>query len=351
MIKHNIKKLFCNSSSIKTNLVSLNDINKEASEIEKKERYELERTGSDLSIPNNLIKTISKSAVFKNANIDYLKDSDFLTKAYKNSSNSKIFLKYLNKLNLIKEYSGIFREFFQSLAKNDENYLDLVAEPRLVDFINKNLNDLRKKGYIIELESLKIENSICEVLDWKIYKNLRIRREDNPTSLNEYKSNMEIYNQNLNSNKNAEISNRGYIEYSKKAVYKKDNQENSDVPAAMKFDKYFRNKLIIGRYINEDKSVFDNNKPIILSSVVKIKTPMKLVIYNQNFSKKIFGKSDEEEMEYIVKFETELSYSQLFSVFSTANKISKTRQSRIVDFNNVLNGNPFDGLEKLNDKL
>ena len=351
MIKNLTKRLICQATA-KGDLVSLSNLAKEAAKKAEKEQFELERTGSDLVISNQSKKSISEAAVLKSFNLDYISDTSHLYKALKNPSKSSLFLKYLINMNLAREYSDILREFLQALARQDEHTLDLVAEPNLVDVVTKNLDELRKNGYIIELEHLKIENNISQVLDWRIYKNLRIRREDNPTSLESYNKNKALYDSSINSNNYASIDNSGMNEYAKSSM--KDNVDiNTDKnkAPAMKFDRLFGDKLIIGRHIGEDKSFFDNNKPIILSSILKIKTPMKLVIYNQNYSKKIFGKNENDDMEYVIKYETELSYSDMCWITPTVNKNSRLRQTRIVDFNNVLNGNNFPGLEDINKNI
>ena len=42
---------------------------------------------------------------------------------------------------------------------------------------------------------------------------------------------------------------------------------------------------------------------------------MKLVVMNQNYSQKIYGKDKDAEEEYLVKFETELSYFWIRGIY------------------------------------
>lgn len=278
MIK-SIRKSFCQiitqQQSILSNIKpidnSLVDYNEERLVEEAK------RTGSDLILPEEVKVEIKKTGV--------ISEESQNVPSYKSN-----YITYLKNMGLIREYQEVFREFFQAIARQDENYMDLVCESKLGDYIINRLDQLRKKGYIIEIDNLKI-NYEFELVDWKVYKNLHVRREDNK------------------------------------------------IP--FEFDHYGK-KLSIARFINQDKSWFDNETPFILSSTLKIKTPFKLVVYNQNFSKKIYGKEKEDVIEYIVKFETMLGYTDFLWILPTVNKPSRLRKTRIVDFNNVLNGNVFE---------
>ena len=86
----------------------------------------------------------------------------------------------------------------------------------------------------------------------------------------------------------------------------------------------------------EDTSIFDNNKPINLTVDLKVNTPMKLVLFESDFSKKIYGKDKSTNINYLFKMQTQLSYTDLLWILPTANKGDRTRQSRILDFNNLM---------------
>lgn len=278
MIK-SIRKSFCQiitqQQSILSNIKPID--NSIVDYNEEKLVEEAKRTGSDLILPEEVKVEIKKTGV--------ISEESQNVPSYKSN-----YITYLKNMGLIREYQEVFREFFQAIARQDENYMDLVCESKLGDYIINRLDQLRKKGYIIEIDNLKI-NYEFELVDWKVYKNLHVRREDNK------------------------------------------------IP--FEFDHYGK-KLSIARFINQDKSWFDNETPFILSSTLKIKTPFKLVVYNQNFSKKIYGKEKEDVIEYIVKFETMLGYTDFLWILPTVNKPSRLRKTRIVDFNNVLNGNVFE---------
>ena len=82
-----------------------------------------------------------------------------------------------------------------------------------------------------------------------------------------------------------------------------------------------------------------NYKPYVISATVLIESPMKLFVQNQNFSKILFGSSDEEIVKNIVKFEAQVRWLDLFKILGTTNK--PQFDWKITDFNNVLNENPL----------
>lgn len=266
------KRLFNTNSTV----ISVSQLNKELDDVRNKISSEAQKVGADLVLPSDVNSKVCRSGVIFNTFHDFPKTT------------GGWYLNYLKNMGLIRDYESVFRDFLQSIARKDDNYLDLVSESRLADHIIEQLNHIRKAGYIIDLENLKIKQEY-EVADWSVYKNLRIRREENPSNF--------------------------------------------------RFEKY--GKLSIARVDGEDKSIYDNIRPFILSSLMKVKTPMKLSIFNQNFSAKLYGKGINESLEYLVKFETELNYSDFLWILPTVNKPSRARRTRITDINNVLEGNDF----------
>ncbi len=61
-------------------------------------------------------------------------------------------------------------------------------------------------------------------------------------------------------------------------------------------------------------------KPYVISATVIIESPMKLYVQNQNFSKVLFGSTDEEIVKNVVKFEAQVRWLDLFKIMGTANK-------------------------------
>lgn len=197
-------------------------------------------------------------------------------------------LTYLRNMQLLYEFDLVFRDYLQCIARFDYAGLRLFSESRLRDYLVKNLMAIQKGGYILEIDSLKIKQQY-ELLDLVFYKNLHVDRY-------------------LNLNKDIQMSRFGPLHVAKHSA---------------------------------DSSIFDNPRPFILAATMKVTTPMKIALYNQNHSRKIYGGETKERIDYVVRFEAEMDLSDLLWVLPTQNKPGRTRQIRITDFNNVLRGNPF----------
>jgi len=94
---------------------------------------------------------------------------------------------------------------------------------------------------------------------------------------------------------------------------------------------------------NDTRSVLDhldaNYRPYLVAATVLIESPMKLYVQNQNFSQVLFGSTDDELVKNVVRFETNLRWSDLLKILPVQNKPSF--DWKITDFNNVLNENPL----------
>jgi len=293
MLSRRFFKTFCEQTSLqvkKEQLIpkSFQLLNPNITKLTENELQEIQRVGADVVIPNEVLSTFKSSGLFH-------EEHDL----FKNREESSLLKSYIDRQNLLFDYSEIFRDFMQSIARNDFNYLNLVAEANLANTLQQTLDRIRKKGFYIELESLRNKHQHTP-LEATWFKNLRINRYKNLETL-----------------------------------------ENLD---DLKINKLFSgvyNAHVKGR----DTSIFENNKPFIFSCLVKVTTPMKLSVYNQNLSLKLYGKEKNEDVSYYVKFETEMSYTETLSVIRNPNKQKRTRQTRIADINNILNGNPFKSQE------
>ena len=84
---------------------------------------------------------------------------------------------------------------------------------------------------------------------------------------------------------------------------------------------------------------FHNHRPYLVSVTCLVESPMKMFVYNQNYSSVLFGSQDDESVKNIVRFEANLRWFDFYNLTSTNNKAS-LGDWRITDFNNVLNENP-----------
>jgi hypothetical protein len=83
-----------------------------------------------------------------------------------------------------------------------------------------------------------------------------------------------------------------------------------------------------------------NHRPYLVSVTCLVESPMKMFVYNQNYSSVLFGSQDDESVKNIVRFEANLRWFDFYNLTSVNNKAS-LGDWRITDFNNVLNENPF----------
>jgi hypothetical protein len=99
--------------------------------------------------------------------------------------------------------------------------------------------------------------------------------------------------------------------------------------------------LVVAREIGNDSSIFTDPKPFILATTMLVQTPMKMAVFNQNMSRKVHGRAEEEKINYVVRFETEMNYSDFTWILPTQNKPKRLRSTKITDINNIMRGNPY----------
>jgi len=243
-----------------------------------------QKLGVDLFLNQQKLSVIENSGYYFN-NLDKLN--------LKINSEEGWRLNYLKNMGLLNEYDDIFREFLQNSARLDENGLNLFVEPRLAEFMKLKLLELKNFGFNLEVNTIKIRQNY-RILRMEIYKNLFIDR-------------------NLNG------------DYSKYSF--------SKVPTGLA-------SMIIAKIQGEDYSIVQNKKPFILATTMLVQSPMKMSVWNQNQSKE-FKLKDQEIYEYVVRFETQMNYSDFGWILPTQNKPSRIKDTKITDFNNILRGNPY----------
>ena len=202
-------------------------------------------------------------------------------------------LKYLKNMGLLNEYDDIFREFLQNCARLDNFGIDLNCEPRLAHMIKIKLQELKRFSFNLDVNTIKIRQNY-KLLRIEILKNINIDRSFNGEFS---KFNFGNYNMGLSN-------------------------------------------MVVAHERGEDHSLAQNQKPFILACTMLIQSPMRLAIFNQNLSKE-FKYRDEEVLDYVVRFETEMNYSDFTWILPTQNKPSRIKFTKITDFNNVLRGNPY----------
>jgi hypothetical protein len=244
------------------------------------------KTGSDLYLNREKLSQLEKSGFFfedinGTINLDEVSQTGWK-------------LTYLRNMLLLQDYNKIFREFLQSCCLKNINGLNLTCEDRFKSYMIMNLTNVYNRGYNLELESLKILQDY-KLLRVELYKNLKINRDEN----------------------------KNFSQYEFKT-------QNTPL-----------GPLVTAHEKGNDHSFAKEIRPFILATTMHIKSPMKVGIFNQNLKRKLHGLPEEEKIDYVVRFETQLSLSELFWVLPTQNKPKRLRNTKITDFNNVMRGNPF----------
>jgi len=244
-----------------------------------------QRLGVDLFLNQQKLSVIENSGFYFNSANNNLNLSAQAQEGWR--------LKYLKNMNLLLEYDDLFREFIQNCARVDTEGIDICAEPRLADFMINKILELKSYGFNLEINTIKIRQS-HKILRMEIYKNLFIDRKLN-------------------------------------ADYSKYNF--SKVPTGLA-------TTVVAKEPGKDYSIALNKKPFILATTMLVQSPIKLCVWNQNQSKE-FKLMEQDVYEYVVRFETQMTYSDFGWILPTQNKPSRMNDTKITDFNNVLRGNPY----------
>ena len=111
--------------------------------------------------------------------------------------------------------------------------------------------------------------------------------------------------------------------------------------------------LTVAHEKGNDHSFAKDNKPFILATTMHVRTPMKIGIFNQNLKRKLHGNAEEEVIDYVVRFESQFSLSELYWILPTQNKPKRLRSTKITDLNNVMRGNPYflEKFDLVDDKI
>ena len=94
---------------------------------------------------------------------------------------------------------------------------------------------------------------------------------------------------------------------------------------------------------NDTRHILDtlkaDHKPYLIAVTMLIVSPMKMYVQNQNYSKILFGSDDHELVKNVVRFEANVTYTDLLRVLPVDNKPSL--RWKITDFNDLMNENPY----------
>jgi len=198
-----------------------------------------------------------------------------------------------------RDFNELFRVFHQSWAIPDYQGIDRVCEPRLANEIKTTVDNIQSRGVDIEMANLRVHQPKIEILKVEVHHGISANRAENKP--------LEAYNV----------------------------EESTFFGAPLKV---YTNKN------GDNRSVFDffdlEYKPYLISVTALIHSPMKLYVWNQNKTKVLFGSDDSEQVKNVVKFETNIRWTELYKLAPVPNK-PLLRTWKITDYNNVMNENPY----------
>lgn len=180
---------------------------------------------------------------------------------------------------------------------HDRKGIDVNCEGRLAQAVNESLDRIHFHGLDIEMANLTVNQPNIQVLKVEIAHGLQVDRASNGTA--------EDYT----------ISQSSLL----------------GAPTT-----YYTP-------VKDERSIFDfldyDHKPYCIAVTALIESPMKLYVQNQNYSSILLGNDNDEMVKNVVRFETNLRWTELTDVLPTDNKPEKAWV--ITDWNNLMNENPY----------
>lgn len=194
------------------------------------------------------------------------------------------------------EFNNLFREFHQFCALHDKQGIKKICEGKLAQAVNESLDRIHFHGLDVEMANLTVTQPAMEVLKVEVTHGLKLER-----SANGVKSDW--------------------------------NMTKSSLMGAPQQ---------VYTPVNDTRDMIDcldaEHKPYLVAVTMLIESPMKLFVYNQNYSKILLGNDNQEMAKNVVRFEANLRWSELFDILPTINK--PPRFWKITDYNNLMNENP-----------
>jgi len=212
--------------------------------------------------------------------------------------------KFLVNRESIEDFNILYREFHQWVALPDYEGLDHLCDKRLAKHLKKVIKNIHIAGLALDLERLTVRQPKMEILDFKIYKGLYVDRDKN--------GNMSDY-----------IVGKGsvYGLWPKCIVYKRRNQT-----------------------LNDDMEIIEEtHKPYLIHVKVLIHSHMRLFGYTKNEFQltSVNTELGDDMTPNIVQFEINVKGIEFYKILPTEGKAPLTRQWKMTDFNNALEGNPL----------
>ena len=194
------------------------------------------------------------------------------------------------------EFNILFREFHQYCAIPDAKGIEKVCEARLAQSVNESLDRIHFHGLDVEMANLTIEQPSIQVLKVEVTHGLNRDRASN-------------------GNGDDWVETKSTLMGAPCTYYTPANDTRD---------------LIDG--------IDPDHRPYCVAITTLIESPMKLFVQNQNYSKILLGNDNQDMAKNVVRFETNLKWTELLDIIPTINK--PPREWRITDYNNLMNEKP-----------
>ena len=203
--------------------------------------------------------------------------------------------KFVTNSDSVTEFNILFRKFHQACAMHDREGIDVNCEPRLAQAVNESLDRIHFHGLDIEMANLTVEQPSIKVMKVEISHGLNVDRDTNGTA-DDYTT-----------------------------------SESSVLGAPCTYYTPVKDERSVLDWLDED------HKPYNIAITALIESPMKMYVQNQNYSNILLGNDNAEMVKNVVRFETNLRWTDMVDLLPTQNKPEK--RWKITDWNNLMNEN------------
>ena len=229
-----------------------------------------------LSFPWNFDEIISKSEMRAQDDLGYWED-------------------FMQNSGCLVDFNNLFREFHQFCALPEPVGIRRVCEPRLAEQVNAAVERIRLRGLGIEMANLTVHQPNIKLLKCELTHGLSVDRDQNGQA----------------------------------ADWDVSHDTIMGAPV-----QYYTSKA-------NPPSFWDNfdsgRKPYCIAMTCLIESPMKLYVQNQNYSKVLFGSTNQETVKNVVRFEANVFWSDMVNFLPVNNK--PHMKWKITDFNDLMDGN------------
>jgi hypothetical protein len=202
---------------------------------------------------------------------------------------------FLENSGCLVDFNNLFREFHQFCALPEPKGINRVCEPRLAEQVNAAVQRIQLRGLGIEMANLTVHQPHIKLLKCELTHGLSVDRDAN----------------------------------GQKGDWNVARDTIMGAPV-----EYFTAK-------DDQRSFWDNfdsgKQPYTIAFTCMVESPMKLYVQNQNYSKVLFGSTNQDLVKNVVRFEANCYWTDMVNFLPVNNK--KSLKWKITDFNDLMDAN------------